>query len=661
MLGRPNVYHALKEKMISGRRVVLCIGCNSYVHLSCLSGAERDAENVFRLLTDANYGAYTVDDARLLLSPRLPAVIEALNFLVRDKGPVDTLTLFFAGHGGVIKGTYYLATCESDPAMMSMSALALTHVFQMVNEISPTQCNIILDSCQSGGLINDIGTLLKPELIGKSSTSGISILATSASDQGSGETADGGIGTNALIRVLSGDVVLNSQVPFLDLVDIGRKVSELISDFAVQIPVVWGVNLYGQSRFTKNPHFDAALPSVLHDVTHIVPISRSGQIIAQAAETIWQTYYSNPDDLTPQRLHTTLALIIEPLSAQPSDACEFLRGISTTLRERLVKARNSFAVVEMLATCISLLSPSGGLDATTDCTLREFATQLIEEIQTQLECIRQNIEQDSTYLVSAGPPDLFYLPLRISRILGWAGAALQIADELSVERDGLESLVQDIVNIVLTTYPNSLTGMSDEETPYLMTFAHAAGSHGLQPAAEQVLGTMFNRLIRNGGKLAMTGLNPRNVLKYLQAQATSDFSNCSDMLANPLEALSMVLLFSVRYSFQDAVDPYLRQLDHVNHSIFVPDNHRDLSRLRIDNGRNHVFEIGNGIWRASDLAERWNHACRTQICADPSVSLTSVRIAALCSCLVFPDRSPWFLLRDCFYSTPLLDATLSAT
>ena len=47
--------------------------------------------------------------------------------------------------------------------------------------------------------------------------------------------------------------------PALDLIEIGRSVSESISQAGGQTPVVWGLNLYGPSSFCRNPHVKAVI------------------------------------------------------------------------------------------------------------------------------------------------------------------------------------------------------------------------------------------------------------------------------------------------------------------------------------------------------------------------------------------------------------------
>ena len=83
------------------RRILLCIGCNDYQSLDRLSTAEKDAQDMYALLTNADYGAYDLDASELLLSPDLALVDQTLDKLLQNISSADIVTLFFAGHGGV--------------------------------------------------------------------------------------------------------------------------------------------------------------------------------------------------------------------------------------------------------------------------------------------------------------------------------------------------------------------------------------------------------------------------------------------------------------------------------------------------------------------------------------------------------------------------------
>ena len=241
-------------------RVLLAIGCNQYENAKQLNGAEADAQRIFSVLIRPEVGQYDVARSTLLLSPSLHEVRQCLHAALFTDPQPETFTFFFAGHGGVSAGSYYMWLRDTRPKGQSISALSLADLFRSINEALPRQNNIIIDACESGGLIEDLTVLLKHEILGNAGTPTFTLVATSAQDQTSGETQEGGVGTNAILDCIEGRDFIQDSTSTLDLVEIGRKVSTRLRDSG-QNPVVWGLNLYGPPRFCRNPLAISAEPS----------------------------------------------------------------------------------------------------------------------------------------------------------------------------------------------------------------------------------------------------------------------------------------------------------------------------------------------------------------------------------------------------------------
>ncbi len=231
-------------------RLLISIGCNSYDHLNELYGAEQDATSIFTVLTKS--GDYDSDKSKLLLSPTQAEIIAVLNEVLFSNSQIDVFTIFFAGHGGVKQGTYYLCGSDADPDKFSASALPLISLFTRISEKKPSQANVILDACQSGGAMRDTASLLKEEIIGDISSSSVSLLAACASIQYASEENQAGVLTTEIIRCLDGRVRIQDTKPYLDLVEVGRSVSEVVQEQGIdQTPVSWGLSLFGQSKFAS--------------------------------------------------------------------------------------------------------------------------------------------------------------------------------------------------------------------------------------------------------------------------------------------------------------------------------------------------------------------------------------------------------------------------
>lgn len=641
-------------------RMLICIGCDDYDNeaLGKLNGAERDAINVFDLLTAENFGNYSNLTSSLLKSPTLAEVIASVEALLGDGQPPDTFTFFFAGHGGVSNGSYYLCLKDTVSRRLATTALSLSQLFQIINERSPLQCNIILDSCQSGGLVGDLSVLLKPELIGAANTSGVSIFASSAADQYSLDTPDGGLGTIYLLRALRGEIPIQTKHPYLDLIEVGKAASEAISQDAhlqatqgpdttlmPQTPVVWGMNLFGQSRFSKNPNYDSARPSSIHEMTAVSPVSSAGVVIKESAGAIWSLYYADPNSLTTRQVFETLKPIIKDISNE-HDVARFINGITTPLRARSNDSNDSFWGVQTTACSIALLLQACPESHVVEASILTLADELVIDLEVTLIALNNDLAARPEYLACEGLSDLFYLPIRVYKILGWAAAVLILKTELGHDVCSAAKLVSDLSTIIIDKYQQCLGLISDEQTPFALTFLYAALKYNMPELGERVLGNITWHFCNDKGNIARVKIDPTRAYEFLARKLENDFTEAYDLLAHPSEALSVILMMAHMYSRVDTVDPYLRCLDHVSHLVFLPSKHNDFAEKVIREGRNHNFQIGHGVWEVSDFIHRWNQTCAHQLIADISLNSKAVRIGSMCSALIFPDRSPWFLLRN---------------
>jgi uncharacterized caspase-like protein len=90
-------------------RALLAIGCRDYedeMSFDPLDGADTDAERIFGTLVEGT-AHYDEAHSRKLISPTVAEIREALTGLY-DIGEVDVISFFFAGHGAVEAGIYYL-------------------------------------------------------------------------------------------------------------------------------------------------------------------------------------------------------------------------------------------------------------------------------------------------------------------------------------------------------------------------------------------------------------------------------------------------------------------------------------------------------------------------------------------------------------------------
>ncbi|UVL37134.1 caspase family protein [Pseudomonas sp. B21-041] len=630
---------------MKSQRVLLSIGCNEYQSLGKLSGAESDATKIHLELTETKLGCIEPEHSLLVLSPTLSDVRATLEQLQDRFKEIESLTIFFAGHGGVVNGTYYLCMCDTRNDRMSTTGLALSHVFEFINEIKAAHCNLIIDACEAGGMISDMGTLLKPEIVGKARSCGVSIFVSSASDQAASEDNSGGWGTTAILRVLSGEVDTGSRAPFLDLLDIGRAAAQYVATTSAgrQLPSVWGMNLYGPMPIYGNPHAVDKTPNSLLQITGISPTSTTGMVIGASSSELLGLMFAPASELTPEKLYGKMFQSTEHLEKIPGATATFIESVWRSLGTSVKKQENSFAHIELTATCIALLLRSVPDDKDSAICVRNLAEDIFVELHAVLEGIVDFLKENPKGLCRHGIPDLFYLPQRISRILGWIGAGLFIAKQYGLDVTVIRDLSAKFSRYIADHYAASAVGMSESETPFLAAFLLSSVEHGDTEICEQIISSFYNALIESDGALARADLSSNKVFGYLRARENNNLPSQREFSSHPSESLAFVLLMGEVLSLQDLIDFNLEHLDHSHLNIFIPNDHSQFSLPCIENGLNHVFQIGHGVWGVSDLVSRWRTSCAPQFASDTSLRFAEVKVGALCSSLIFPNRVPWFL------------------
>lgn len=629
-------------------RVLLSIGCDQYQHMQNLRGAELDASLIHCALTSGGLSCISEEDSTLLRSPNREQLTSTLVDL-QDRYPdIESLTIFFAGHGGEANGSYFLCLKDSRADRLSMTGYALSHLFEFLNELKAAHCNIIIDACNAGGIVSNMNSLLRPEVIGKANTFGVSFFVSSALDQFATEDKSGGFGTSAILKVLKGEIDTGSRAKYLDLVDIGRPAAQHVAESTAgeQMPSVWGVNLYGHKPIFGNPHASDTSASSLLAITGISPSSPAGHAISEYSATLYSLMFAPNTELFPDKVFSTLSPCVQRLDAIPGASAVFIEGIWRSLEKNARNHINSFTPIELSATCISLLLASSNRDESSARCIEWLAHEIVDECNRVLRTIADALRERSMSLCRHGIPDFFYLPQRISRILGWSGASLHVARMLGLDEAEIKQSIQKISGQLVEHYAATCAGMSEAEAPFWSAFLTAFDEGEMSGLGELVVSTLYNALIENGGGLARVGLAEKEVYAYLVARASQDSESLRHLSSSPSELLAVTMLASVRHSLQDEVDFNLEKLDHVFLNIFIPTDYLDFSQPCIREGINNVFQVGHKIWTVDDLLNRWNTACLPQIQQSPSLNNITTKIGALCAALIFPDRVPWFLFID---------------
>lgn len=616
-------------------RALLAVGCNRYDHLGDLEGAEADAIAIFDALIIPEIGDYDVDRSRLLKSPKLQDVRNALTELLFGQDPLDVLTVVFAGHGQVGGGSFYMTTRDTRPDALSATALSLADLLRMIAEAAPKQTYIFIDACQAGGLISDLNVILKSEVMGKFGTPGVTLLATAASDEPAVEEGGNGIGTRALLDCIHGRTFLQDSNPALDLVEIGRAVSERVAAAGEQTPVVWGLNLYGPSSFCRNPHAatgNAPLRSVLVGW----PEAEVAEALRAGVLKLWEPYVAIPSRWDPRDLVDRLAPLLAQVRDNPASQINLLHRIIEACASQARESKDVFREIEIRAACAVSLLPFSD-----DGEVRSFLSANCEQISTLVEEALDGISRavcDYEFaLITGGLSDLYQLPIRLTKILGWASYTTHFREASGRHLAPATARMSEIFGWLFRTYSLSIVAMSDVQAPYILSAAVAAAKLGLVEEGADFLGHLFTSAVRCGGQIARDDLDAANILSYL-VKRNLGTKQSSKHLAQPTELVSVLLRASHLFDLSDQFNPWLSSLDHLQINAFLPADYRSFGDQQITSGKNAMFQIGQDIWSVADLERAWPPFDRP---LDPAVKMTS-----LLACLIFPDRTPWFLLAD---------------
>ena len=455
-------------------RRLLSIGCNVYESLDSLNSAESDAKRMFDTLLLPEIGGYDSEQSRLLLSPTIAELRQAIAEILFESGPIDTFTFFFAGHGGVRAGSFYMCVRDSRLDALSVSAQSLSDIFRSIAEAAPAQSNMIIDACESGGLIADLGVLLKRDVIGNAGTPGITLFATSAQDQGAWETAAGGLGTNAILDCIEGRNFIHDSAVMLDLVEIGSHVSARLRD-SKQSPVVWGLNLSGPPRFCRNPGYSADPARPVRDLIHAWPRVNHDAVTSHFEE-MWSVYASVNSDWNPRTFAATVSKVIDPLADSPEALGGVIERMALAMQIRAEQSDDPFRPVEVCATLAVCLLPYLQHKGVHDSARRLISVTLSALIAASQQFLT-DLESDRYALLESrggGLSDLFFLPLKVAKLLGWIAGSGRLCRINGTASEDADRAFIHVFRNMLDLYSGSVQAISDAQAPYwALVLTHA--------------------------------------------------------------------------------------------------------------------------------------------------------------------------------------------
>lgn len=619
------------------KNVLLTIGCDRYSDLSPLTGAESDARGVFEVLTRDPH-SYDPALSRIALSPTKAEVEKHILELAPSRGAIDVLTLYFAGHGAIVAGSYYLCLADSKGDFLSGTALSLGYWLNVVKELSPRYCYIVIDACFAGGGHLEIGNLLNDPAIGRANASTFACLAAASGDQYATETTDGGLMTQELLRVLDGRTATGVLRPELDLLDAGRVIAErMTNEPANQRPVAWGLNLFGPGRFCRNPHYSASGHSF--QVPNLPVSTVLAERIRQSSDEIWNEYRMLSKDFVASRVRDLVARIVK--GVPPPEVTTFVLGLADAFVARLAMFGRKWDMVEAYATFSVVLLPIIRTDATAPSAARELIERrlrlelrLISEIVTELEADRDRLVHRRRAMA-----EHFYLPLRLAKLLAWTAQTAWAAETFGMEAAGARELALRFANQVLEHYRGTIRAMCDQQASYLFVWFELGRRFGWATEAEQIFGAVFSDFISINGRVARGGIAPEIAFDYCLARGRDPSLIELKWMANPTELLAVLLLAASDLNLEDTVDPFLDRVDRRHFNLYFPADYRDFGKSLISEGVNRSHSIGTDVWCCADYrqlfeAELANHRGK-DVMPQGEIETTLIVMASL----LYPNRT----------------------
>jgi Caspase domain len=617
-------------------RVLLAIGCNEYNEADPLTSAELDAQRIFNALVTGKSSWYDGDRSRLLLSPTLDEVRSVLREMLFKEPEIATFTFFFAGHGGVHAGSFYMWLKDTMKTAQSVSALALADLFRSINEASPRQTNIIIDACESGGLVEDLGVLLKPELLGDVGTPALTLVATSGRNQSANETDTGGLGTNALLDCIEGRELINDTYSALDLVDIGRRVAANLQHEG-QNPVVWGLNLYGPPSFCLNPCFNRDGLERMRDLVQIWS-TQSDDLIAANKDALWGAYLSISGDWSQKQFQELVWSIVEAPNLASEQIASVIERLATAFLQRAALCDDPYRCVLVSAILATSLLPH-----IEDSSAHAIAERLSGEVAKALlhanASIISSLSDDRFALLSSknsGLADLYFLPLRISQVLGWAAAGPYVT-QTKEQREQAIHQIKVLLPLILEHYGGSLVALNDSQASAWCICLAQASELGLMDEGERLAGLLFYSLTTSGGRVARWDLPADDALAYLLAKMSNDYSGATGLIEQPQETITVLLKTAGFFDLQEVFDEALWRLDGISFSAYMPSTLSGFNKEIMRDGKNFIWTIGHDVFRTTDFLSTWPPLMPT-----PATAIT--KALSVLTALTLPDRQPWFLL-----------------
>ena len=253
----------------------LVVGINRYLDdgITNLRFAVNDAEKLYQLLVDPEYGGFDAQQVKILtdrteVKPIRRDVLVALNSLQKSADIDDTIFIFFSGHGIAEDGQTYFLTRDTDRSLIADTAVAKSAFERTMNRTQAKVQVMFFDACHSGatkdksgaeGMAADLAAFIDQQSDGRVVLSSCGLNEVAYEDDQSGH----GVFTRYLLEGLKGNADQDAD---------GMVSASEVSAYASQKVKAWAFN----NNKTQNPRMSANVSGEI-----LLTVNREGERLAQ--------------------------------------------------------------------------------------------------------------------------------------------------------------------------------------------------------------------------------------------------------------------------------------------------------------------------------------------------------------------------------------------
>ncbi len=140
---------------MSGRKIAILIGINSYERCGQLNFAVQDVGALRDILLDPNRGRYQEEYVKLLtdndrLKPHRANILRTIKNMTRSADVQDSILFYFSGHGLTLDGQGYLVPNEGSEQDAPDSCVPISWIRSQIEQSTAASKLMILDACHSG-------------------------------------------------------------------------------------------------------------------------------------------------------------------------------------------------------------------------------------------------------------------------------------------------------------------------------------------------------------------------------------------------------------------------------------------------------------------------------------------------------------------------------